>query len=235
MSSWTDKKAVEITLKLRDEFKIKEFIETGTYTGVNAKFYSDKFEKVKSCEKVEEKLTQALERLNGINNVCLYHNSSPFFLKNFIRNYKKMDREDIVFIYLDAHFYDPRLPLKDRFAIKKELKALEGFKNCIIAIHDFDNGELGHIIYDNIHLDLKLIKKDLMKVNPEFKLYTNNKCDIVTPEEIKKGKIPLLDWNEEMESTMKFVWSNPIKTYRGILYAIPKELNLKKYDLRKHD
>lgn len=235
MASWTDKIAVETTLKFRDLFNIKEFIETGTYTGVNAKFYSDKFQYVRSCEKMMDSLEIAIVRIGKINNVTLYLKSSPDFLKQYIKRYKEEGRTDIVFFYLDAHFFDKNLPKKDRFLVKNELKALKGFKNCVIAIHDFNNGIFNGLNYEGQLLDINIVKKDLMNINPDFKLYTNTKCDIVTAEEIKTGKIPLLDWNSEMEKTMNFVWSNPIKTYRGILYASPYDLDLNKWDLIKHD
>ena len=63
MSSWIDRIAVENTLKLRDEFGIKCFIETGTFYGVSAEFYSNFFHIVYTCEKNEKYYNISIQRL----------------------------------------------------------------------------------------------------------------------------------------------------------------------------
>lgn len=237
MASWTDKVAVQTTLQLKELFGIDEFVETGTYTGVNLKFYANKFSRVKSCELNKVPLETALARTKQFTNVRIFNMTSPKFLKQYVKDSRTLGAEQPVFIYLDAHFYDPTLPKNKRFVVLDELRALKNFRNCLIAIHDFDNGKFGHITYDGQPLNLELVKDGLLKVNPNFKFYTNTECDIVEPGEIKKGKIDGLDWDEEMESTLKFVWSKPQKTYRGILYVIPIELTqeqLIKFKLEKH-
>lgn len=228
--SWIDKKSVEQILKLRDTFSISTFLETGTFMGINARFHSYNFKEVLSCDINEEYLKIAKEKTKSLSNVFLYRKSSPRFLTDFIEDYKEKERKDIVFIYLDAHFYDSSLPKKDKWVVKNELKALRDFNNCVICIHDFDNG-LGHIVYDGEHLGLPLIKKDLMKVNPGFSLYTNDlvSCDTITnPAEIKG-----LYADFETLDGIQFAHSTPRLTYRGILYCTPKKLDIKKFDLRK--
>ena len=226
ISSWTDKIAVNTTLKLRDKFNVKEFIETGTFNGINARFYSNKFENVKSCEVVGSYIEIAMDKVKDLKNVIIYNRSSPVFLKEFRKRYKKEKRNDIVFIYLDAHFYDGKLSKKDKFVVLKELKALKGFKNCIICIHDFWNDKFTGITYDGIKLDFNLLKKDLSKVNEIFKYYTNSECDIVGIDEVKKFKIFGLIPDFETIDNLEYVWSKPEKTYRGIIYAIPKEIDI---------
>lgn len=225
MASWTDKEAIRTTLQLRDEFKIKHFIETGTYKGTNTELYSNKFQIVSSCELVPVYCDIAKERLKDKKNVYIFNSTSQAFLRK-IR--KLVSKDEIVFIYLDAHFYNKDLPKRDRFVVLKELRALRDFPNCIICIHDFDNGKFGHITYDDIPLNLELMKFELKRVNPKFKFYTNTECDI-----IKSGSEIGLKDDEEMKSTLEFIWSKPEKTYRGILYCIPREVNLNKYKLRK--
>ena len=138
---------------------------------------------------------------------------------------------------MDAHFYDPKMPKgKGKFVILKELKAMKGWNNCIIIIHDFANG-LGAINYDGIDLDFDLLEKDLKKVNPNFHYYTNTLkgCDIVknNKEDIEKAGLP---YDEEVKGNLEYAWREPRLTYRGILYCLPKSLNkneLKELGLRK--
>jgi len=219
--SWTDKGIVKQILKIRDQFKIKEFIETGTFKGVNARFYSQHFEYVQSCESNPEYYKIALEKIKNTKNITLWNMKSKGFLHMFREMYRADNRSDIVFIYLDAHFYDESLPFEKRFVVVEELKELRGFRNCVIAIHDFDNG-LGHITYDNIPLGWAIVGDLLKKVNPDFKFYTNSysTCDIIRKPEDLEG-VPN---DDDVRENLEYVWSNPDKAFRGILYAVPGEL-----------
>jgi len=230
--SWTDKKAIETIKKIRDKFNIKTFLETGTFKGINARLHSSNFKEVLTCELIEEYFLIAKEKLRKCENVKIFNKTSPLFLKDFVEEYNKGVRSDIVFIYLDAHFYNPALPIEKRFVVLEELKALKGFKKCIIAIHDFDNG-LGHITYDGQPLNLKLIKEDLMKVNPDFKLYTNElaTCEIYDEKTILDSGM-IIDF--ETMDNICYANSIPRLTYRGILYAVPFELG-KEFELKKID
>src|SRR3989304_8016475 len=188
--SWNDKQAVKVITYLRDKYKIKDFVETGTYKGVNAKLHSNNFNRVFTCEKEIDLYNKAKRRLRNHDNVVHILQNSPEFLKDFVNKYNADKCTDKVFIYLDAHFYDPNLPKgKGKFVILDELKSLQGL-DCIIAIHDFDNN-LGHIRYDGISLDMDLVKPELKKINPNFNFYTNtlDSCDIVRPdhEDIQKA------------------------------------------------
>ena len=206
--SWTDKKSLEVINKIRDYFQVDEFIETGTFKGINAKLQSKNFKRVFTCEKEEKYFDIAYDKLKDCNNIGLYLQDSSKFLKKFTPNGKNR------IFYLDAHFYDKNL--KQKFVVIDELRALKGFGDCIIIIHDFDNG-LGHINYDGQPLNLRLIYKYLMEVNKNFKIYTNelSGCDIKKLEEAN-------DWDEF--ENLKYAWSKPEKTYRGILYVVPKRL-----------
>jgi hypothetical protein len=237
--SWTDKKAIQTILKLRDEFKVTDFIETGTFKGTNAKLYSQYFQNVFSCEINENYYKEAKEKCKDYENIKIYNIDSPSFLT--LLKYKgygeRLLTSSTSIWYLDAHFYDSTLSKEKRFVILDELKALSDFVNCIIVIHDFDCGceNLGHIVYDGIPLNFDLLEERLAKVNPNFKYYTNSKefCDIVKLEDVLENKIQGIESTEDVLDNLKYVWSSPEKTYRGILYCLPRGLDLSKYDLKE--
>ena len=224
--SWTDKIALETIKQLRDEFKVKSFVETGTFLGTNCLVHCENFEKVYTCEfnTVYFKIADLKFKRRKIDNIFNIKSTSPIFLKNL----KFIFTGEYFIVYLDAHFYDPQLLPKDRWLILKELEALKNLGNCIIIVHDFDNGEFGHITYDEQSLNFALLTEKLKKVNMDFHYYTNTKCDIYTKESIKE-----LINDSDTQSNLEYTWSKPEKTYRGILYCVPKKLNLKNYKLRE--
>ena len=143
-----------------------------------------------------------------------------------IHNSCLFNKENII-IFLDAHFYIKGCKNnKERFVVLQELEKLKNTKNVILIIHDFDNG-LGHITYDGISLDMNLLRKDLLMVNPNFHFYTNelSSCDIVDEKgkDVRKMGLP---YDKEMKSTLKFVHSKPVKTFRGLLYCLPKRVKI---------
>lgn len=227
--SWTDQKAIEVIKYLRDKYEIKTLVETGTYMGVNAELHHRNFEKVITCEKIKEYFDKAQWRLCKYNNVFVVNENSPDFLKKLT-----LDR---YLFYLDAHFYNPRMPKgKGKFIILKELENMKKFKNSVIVIHDFDNG-LGHCNYDGVRLDIKLLREPLKNITDEFYLYTNRleSCDIVKPnrEDMEAAGLPI---DEETLGNLNYAWKTPRLTYRGILYCLPTELKqeeLDKLGLRK--
>lgn len=232
---WLDKKSIEQMLKLRDDFGITTFVETGTFKGVNAKVHAYNFKEVLTCDISDEYLKSARERLEPYKNVFIYKKSSPDFLKDFVKKYREDGRKDVVFIFLDAHFYDPALPPDQKWVVINELRALEGFTNCIICIHDFDCEGLGHCIYDGQDLGYPLIKNDLLKVNPNFYLYTNTKefCDIYDENTIANVQGIALD--ADTLDNIRYAHSAERLTYRGILYCVPRKLDLTKYKLKGFD
>jgi len=219
--SWTDRGSVETIKRIRDQFKVKTFVETGTFKGINAQIQSKNFEEVETYESIHAYWYEATDRFMKLelNNVRSFYCDSVRGLKLFIRDYKKLKRKDTIIFYLDAHFYNPKGP---RWQVKRELRALRGFKNAIIIIHDFDNG-LGHCIYDGERLGMNVLGKLLNKVNPNFHYYTNRieDCDIMHPEETE---------DLTMKDNLVYAWSKPRLTYRGLLYCVPKKLKL---ELRK--
>jgi hypothetical protein len=220
--SWTDKKALAIINQLKEEFKVRYFVETGTFKGINAIVHSKNFEYVFTCENCPEYLNILNKKLSNYYNIYCFHANSPDFLSGFIPKINKI-KEPII-IYLDAHFYNPSLSMEKRFVVLEELKALKGFKNCIIIVHDFWNNKFTGITYDGINLNMNLLQKDLLNVNPDFKFYTNSECDVYNEYNIKE----LIDDTDALDN-IKYANSNIDKRDRGILYVIPQELDLTKY------
>ena len=233
--SWTDLNSIRAIKHIRDKYKIKIFVETGTFKGINAELHSQNFENVFSCDINQDYVNASQKRCAHLRNVLILNRNSPHFL----RTLNPLERH---LVYLDAHFYDTSLPQNQRFVVLDELKALKG-KDCAVVIHDFDNG-LGHITYDNIPLDLRLIEDNLFDVNPHFNLYTNelSSCNILRliEKNIKELKLTL---DRDLVDNLLYAWSEPRLTYRGILYALPshlskeeqRKLGLKEiYPTRKH-
>ena len=122
---WIDKESVRQILKIRDKYKINTFIETGTFRGVNTRLYSFHFKEVLSCDICDDYLKIAKEYNKDCSNVIIKRQSSCDFLKDFIERYKKQQRNDIVFIFLDAHFYDSNLSEEEKWVVVNELKVLK--------------------------------------------------------------------------------------------------------------
>jgi hypothetical protein len=229
---WLDKTAIEQILALRDDFSISTFVETGTFRGVNANFHSRNFDAVLTCDISDEYLRCAKQRLDQARNVMVTKQSSPEFLELFAQRYQSERRSDIVFIYLDAHFYDPSLPANEKWVVLSELKALKGFNNCVICIHDFDCEGLGHCCYDNEPLGWPLIRDSVTQVNQNFHYYTNTRefCNIYTEETIKNVRGITLD--DDTLDNIRYARSAERLTYQGILYCTPQPLDLTRFKLK---
>lgn len=221
--SWTDKKSVEVIKYLRDKFKINTLVETGTFKGINARLHSKNFKYVLTCEKILDYYKEARRNLSKCDNVTMLWQDSAEFLS-------ELPRDKYIF-YLDAHFYDPELPKgKGKFVVLRELESMEKFKRSIIIIHDFCNG-LGGIKYDGIELDMDLLRKPLLNINPNFYFYTNKleSCEIVKPDP-KSARKAGLKADKDTLSNLEYAWKTPRLTYRGILYCLPKRLTKKEMD-----
>lgn len=203
---------------LAKKFKLDTFVETGTFKGYNAIVQSRNFRTVYTCDNNLNYLNIAKEKAAQYKrkNIKFYWEDSCLFLSRFLK--------DKYLFYLDAHFYDKSLPKgKGKFVVLKELKVLANKKDAVGVIHDFCNG-LGGIEYDGIKLDFDLIYRSEFGKNPHW-YYTNTlaSCDIVK----KASEIGIDDNDADMQDYIKFVWSSPVKTYRGFLYILPNKLTKK--------
>jgi len=229
---WVDKKSLEQMLLFRDKYEISDFVETGSFRGVNVRYHSFHWNNVFSCDINDDYLSIAREYNKDRQNVCIKKQSSGSFLKDYIEKYKKDGRQDIVFFFLDAHFYDPDLPANEKWVVLNELKALKGFSNCVICIHDFDCSGLGHCCYDGWPLSFPLLMQSLDDIG-DFYFYINTRetCDIHTEETIYKVKELIV--NDSVLDTVRNTNSCDRLKYRGILYCTPTELNLNIFSLRR--
>lgn len=231
---WYDRNAVETGEKLRDSFEINTFIESGTYRGINLKFWSYRFEQVIGIEADREHFWRTSHRIDGRINAKVICKDSSRFLKGFVDNYYQDSRNDIVLIYLDAHFYYPRekKTKEERWVVLRELIALAGFKNCVIAIHDFNCGnDLYGLIYDREPLNFELIKDSLAQVNSDFSYYVNVRkhCNPHTEKSIIG--VEGLEPDSETLETIQYHSTAARLMYRGILYCTPRPINLEEYKL----
>ena len=220
--SWTDNGAIKVIKQLRDDFNITTAVETGTFKGINAELYAHLFDYVYTCDINEGYLMIAKERLKKYPNVKVHLLDSADMLATIAQN------GIFVFIYLDAHFYRP----DKRWVVIDELEALQGYNQCVVCIHDFDNGELGHLCYDGEHLDWNVVKGYIQRVNPRFCFYTNTResCEIFNKDTVYQLPITI---DEGVLDSLEYANSSDEKRYRGILYATPEPLDLRKYNLRR--
>ena len=84
--SWTDKKSIEHIKAIRDIFKVKTFVETGTFKGMNVLAHKDNFEQILSCEKMKEYFDISKKKTEGIENIKIYNMDSKEFLKKWRNN-----------------------------------------------------------------------------------------------------------------------------------------------------
>ncbi|MFH1484921.1 MAG: hypothetical protein ABIH46_02525 [Chloroflexota bacterium] len=221
---WLDKVFTRNVLKLRDRFGIRHFVETGTAEGNGMIYFSRHFLSLDSCEVDPELARRASERIRaGVRDssrIWLQTTASPDFLKYFRAVYTSDRWSTPVLFFLDAH-------TPGNWPILEELEALKGFHNCCIVIHDFKvpDLDLGYISYEGQALDLEYVREALFGVNPEFHLYHNTRemAEVWTKEEVERGDARM-PWDEATKWQLDYAWSAPLKTYRGILYAVPEEV-----------
>lgn len=228
MSWWYDLRATHNTILIKDIYKVSTFVETGTFRGVNLKFWASYFNNVIGCELNPEYYAITKDRLDHTYNKINYqliNKSSPDFLSEYIKQYRQDKRTDYVIFYLDAHFYDSKLP--NKFVVLDELDALYDFDKAIIIIHDFDVSGLGHIEYDGISLNFDLVKDALNSVNPEFDYYRNTRerSDVHNLDSIKYcfG----LDADADTIETINYHQEDRLK-HRGLLYCLPRLYDLER-------
>jgi hypothetical protein len=116
----------------------------------------------------------------------------------------------------------------------KELEVLQNTP-CVIAIHDFDCGGMGHLTYDGQPLNFEFVRDALHKVYPSFHYYVNTRetSETTTKEMIQNGEVPNLVLDDGTKDSIDFTWRSEMQCYRGILYCTPTELDLNKFELFK--
>jgi hypothetical protein len=140
-------------LKLRDKFKLKNCIETGTQYGSTTKVFAELFSRVITIEADKDYLKIARERVNSKNLTFLEGKSEERLLDINVDN---------VLYYLDAHGCNVGgCPLKKELDI---IAGKEGKTGCIV-IHDFKvpGKDFGYDTYD-YELSFEEIESHLNKV-----------------------------------------------------------------------
>lgn len=125
--SLSDKFLYKEIIRLRNEYKIKTFIETGTHVGSSSIIASDIFEQVITCENHEWYFSESQKNIKNSNknNIKLHKKSSVTLFEEIFPIGEKC------IIFLDAHG-DHDFPLLKEL----ELISKDSTKHIII-IHDF--------------------------------------------------------------------------------------------------
>ncbi len=160
--------------KLRDRFRIKTAIETGTYLGGTTKVLSTMFDEVYTCELDEENFKKANDYLRDIDNVILVKQSSPKFLDDLLQILTASS--NIKLFFLDAHWSND-CPLLDELSCiaKHKLKP-------VIVIHDWkvpDRPDLGFDSYNGQDFTFEWIESHLELIygRDGFKYHYNDQAE----------------------------------------------------------
>lgn len=232
MCWWLDRNAVKQTLMLRDQFAIKEYVETGTFRGINLRFWAHHFQSAQGIELEPEYFEQTRRRIQGDRKIVdqthtrVFQGESPEYLHRYMCEYVANQRRDIVLFYLDAHFYRANVPAERRWVVKEELQSLENFRQAVIVIHDMNFDGLNGLVYDGESLTFETVKDELLRVNPTFFFYRNDRirCDPRT-QIIDLHEQGLFSEDEGTVETMEYHANDRLR-YRGLLYAIPAPVEL---------
>lgn len=93
------KKKRAILEEYRQAYRLRTFVETGTFLGDTVDFFKDRFDQLYSIELSEELFTEASNRFANIANVTMLQGDSGVQLGNLIR---KIDRPAL--FWLDGHY-----------------------------------------------------------------------------------------------------------------------------------
>ncbi len=160
--------------KLRDRFRVKTVIETGTYLGGTTKVLSTMFEEVYTCEINDGNFKKSNEYLRDIDNVILVNQSSPKFLDDLLQILTASS--NIKLFFLDAHWSND-CPLLDELSCiaKHKLKP-------VIVIHDWkvpDRPDLGYDSYNGQDFTFEWIQSHLELIYGKegFKYHYNDQAE----------------------------------------------------------
>jgi|GEM_PF-5214191 predicted O-methyltransferase YrrM len=158
--SLTDKFLYNEIIRLRDEYQIKTFIETGTHVGASSIIASEIFEQVITCENHDWYFSKAEENIKNSNksNIKLYKKSSVNLFDEILPIGEKC------IIFLDAHG-DHDFPLLKEL----DLISKDNIKHIII-IHDFyvpdENGKakFQYDTWGSSTINLDYVRESLNKI-----------------------------------------------------------------------
>lgn len=119
--------------RIKNEYRLEAFVETGTGMGESVKFASQYFDKCYTCE-IDNETFKKTAKING---VIQYSCNSVYFLKNIINHHIGTYR---CLFWLDAHFpgsivsgvfYNERKNKDITLPLEKELQTIVEFKNVL--------------------------------------------------------------------------------------------------------
>jgi hypothetical protein len=124
-------------LKLKERFKIRNVLETGSQYGSTLKWFTENFDLAQGCEPNNEFYEIAKDK--GLN-VC-----NQYSLDFLIMSGTSIGCKSNALIYIDSHWHDTPCPLKDELKLIAELKI-----NPVICIHDLKvpDKDFGYDVYD---------------------------------------------------------------------------------------
>lgn len=159
-------KAFEI---LVNEGKIKAIVETGTFRGYTTALLARKFPSIPiyTCEIDDHNFRKASESLKKYSNVKVYHNTSPKFLNQIIKEKLISDR---VLFYLDAHWLDD-------WPLEEEMQIISSkIKSAFIVIDDFKvpgDDRFAFDKYKEKECSLDMVNPNIIKKNSYKNLFPN--------------------------------------------------------------
>jgi hypothetical protein len=171
MASFNSDSLVEKEIiKLRDFFKIKTAIETGTYLGETTKFFCDNFERVYGIEISENYYNKTAETCGNSPNLNLIKDSSVNYFNQKLKEISENEKN--ILFYLDAH-WDNYWPLRD------EIKSISKnfYDKAIIVIDDFyvPNRDFQFDTYNGNICNFEYIKDVVEECYSDFSFYFLNK------------------------------------------------------------
>lgn len=141
-----DKYLLDLIDKIVINYKVVNFIETGSHVGSTLDYFSNKYQNIKcfSCEPDNYSYNEVIKRIDSRINVKIYNTDSISYLNTLKKEQKQLFKEVNLF-WLDAHGYGFKWPLKEEIEfITKNFK-----KDCFIFIDDFKNPYNTKFVFDS--------------------------------------------------------------------------------------
>lgn len=148
--------------KLKDEYGLKTFVETGTWKGDAVEFaYQCGYSPIYSIELKEEFWVNAVNRFKSKQDIIILQGTSLDRLKDILHLLGP------TLYWLDAHLQDSyglSKDMTDRFPLEKELRYISSHKNIekdVFLIDDLRIYEEGHFTAGNVHRKDKCPKEGI--------------------------------------------------------------------------
>lgn len=178
----------ELSLKLRDKFGIKDFIETGTYRGGTAVWAGAHFEKVTTIEGFEDYYKRTSQAQADKKNITFLFGDSRDKLPGVLKKQKKQP----ALLWLDAHWMGNTMlsaGTKGECALMDELEIIgkNGVRHFILIddLHCFQ-GELNKGADPAMWPRLEVIEAKVKQYFPDYFFTTFEDVIIAVPSEAAK-------------------------------------------------